>query len=511
MEGMMKYTNPVIKGFYPDPSVCFANGKYYLASSSFQYFPGVPIFESDDLINWRQIGYAITRSSQVKLDGVPSSGGIFAPTIRFHEGRFYMITNNNSANENYYIYTDDIYGDWSEPVVVEQDGIDPSLLFDEGHVYFISNGSDADGKGVINQCEIDVTSGRKLTDTRPIWQGTGGRYLESPHMYHIGDWYYLMAAEGGTEYGHMVTCARSRSVWGPFESCPGNPVLTNRNKAPYIIQGIGHGDLIEREDGEWFLVTLGFRQIHLWYPFHHLGREVFLTPVKFGEDGWFTAGVDGTTDESYEIQACDGAKVEKSTEVNQDSKRVGTLTFANMDWNIDWCYMRIPVYDNYVLEKDRAVLKGSPVTLYEAKSPTFIALRQRDFDMELSIKVRLYAVDESESEGGITIYQTENEHYDLFVAKTDTGYAAVLRLNLGGIKHIESICSLESDEAHFIIRADAMGYHFFVETDDEKVELGYGKSQFLSSEVCGGFTGVMIGLYAVGECKTEFCDFNLKY
>lgn len=223
------------------------------------------------------------------------------------------------------------------------------------------------------------------------------------------------------------------------------------------------------------------------------------------------AGVDGTTDESYEIQACDGAKVEKSTEVNQDSKRVGTLTFANMDWNIDWCYMRIPVYDNYVLEKDRAVLKGSPVTLYEAKSPTFIALRQRDFDMELSVKVRLYAVDESESEGGITIYQTENEHYDLFVAKTDTGYAAVLRLNLGGIKHIESICSLESDEAHFIIRADAMGYHFFVETDDEKVELGYGKSQFLSSEVCGGFTGVMIGVYAVGECKTEFCDFNLKY
>lgn len=591
----MKYTNPIIRGFYPDPSVCSANGKYYLASSSFQYFPGVPIFESTDLVNWKQIGYAITRSSQVKLSGVPSSGGIFAPTLRFHNGRFYMVTNNNSANENYYIYTDDIYGDWSDPIIVDQDGIDPSLLFDDGHVYFISNGSDENGQGVINQCEIDVTTGQKLSETKAIWSGTGGRYLESPHMYHIGSWYYLIAAEGGTEYGHMVTYARSKSVWGPFESYSGNPVLTNRNKAPFIIQGIGHGDLIQRvgvheriaesgnnagldgvaesddndtyvEDyryGDWFIITLGFRQISLWQPYHHLGREVFLTPVKFDDDGWFTAGIDGTTDAEYEISISDdsgsitaGLAEDNLAEDNfaEDNLAEDVITFENTDWNIDWCYMRIPEYDNYVLENDRAILKGSHVSLFETESPTFIALRQRDFDFSLSVKVKIselhsleehsleehsleehsfeehsfeehglegYGLEEHSfesdnneiytAEGGITIYQDENEHYDIALVKEASGYAAVLKLNLGGIRHVEKSIPLSSDEAEFKIKAEALGYHFSMMKDDEEIKLGYGRSQFLSSEVCGGFTGVMIGLYAYGKCCTEFEHFSLKY
>lgn len=143
----MKYSNPVIKGFYPDPSVCYANGKYYLVCSSFQYFPGVPLFESENLVNWKQIGHVLTRKSQVMLEKINSSGGVFAPTIRYHDGRFYMVTTNDTTHENFYVYTDDIYGEWSEPVFVAQSGIDPSLLFDDGHVYFISNGSDDYGDG----------------------------------------------------------------------------------------------------------------------------------------------------------------------------------------------------------------------------------------------------------------------------------------------------------------------------------------------------------------------------
>ena len=134
-------------------------------------------------------------------------------------------------------------------------------------------------------CEIDIATGRKLSSSKMIWKGSGGRYLESPHMYHINGHYYLVAAEGGTEYGHMVTCAMSDNVWGPFTGDPKNPVLTNRNKAPYLIQGIGHGDLIQDNYGDWHILTLGFRQMHLWMPFHQLGREVFLTPVTFDADG----------------------------------------------------------------------------------------------------------------------------------------------------------------------------------------------------------------------------------
>ena len=165
----------------------------------------------------------------------------------------------------------------------------------DGAAVSLHNGTDADGVNGVVQCQIDLATGEKLSPSRCIWQGSGGRFLESPHLYRIGDWYYLMAAEGGTEYGHMITYARSKSLWGPFTGYPHNPVLTNRNKAPYPIQGIGHGDLVQDARGNWHILSLGFRQQALWMAFHHLGREVFLTPVTFDEEGWFTAGTDGTT------------------------------------------------------------------------------------------------------------------------------------------------------------------------------------------------------------------------
>ncbi|NLC16269.1 MAG: glycoside hydrolase family 43 protein, partial [Clostridiales bacterium] len=235
----MRYHNPVIKGFYPDPSVCRAGDKYYLVCSSFQYFPAVPLFESGDLVNWKQIGHCLTRKSQIMLNKIDSSGGVFAPTIRYNEGRFYMTTTNASAQQNFYVWTDDIYSEWSEPIFVDQGGIDPSLMFDDGKVYFLSTGQDDEGKSGIIQCQIDIKTGQKLTPSKCIWQGTGGRYLEAPHMYKINDWYYLVAAEGGTEYGHMVTYARARSPEGKFENYAHNPVLTNRNLGAFELQGMG--------------------------------------------------------------------------------------------------------------------------------------------------------------------------------------------------------------------------------------------------------------------------------
>lgn len=289
----MKYTNPVIPGFYPDPSICKADGKYYMVCSSFQYFPGVPLFESQDLVNWRQIGHVLTRESQLPLEGADCSGGIYAPTIRYHEGRFYMVTTNVTSLGNFYVWTDDIHGEWSDPIQVQQGGIDPSLYFEDGKTYFMSNGDDDRGISGVTQCEIDIETGTKVSPSVCIWQGAGGRYLESPHLYKIKGQYYLMAAEGGTEYGHMVVYAKGPTVNGPFTNYPGNPVLTNRNLGGYVIQGCGHGDLVEDEKGNFWMVHLAFRQIDRWLPFHITGREVCLAPVTFGEDGWFTAGVGG--------------------------------------------------------------------------------------------------------------------------------------------------------------------------------------------------------------------------
>lgn len=490
----MKYKNPVLRGFYPDPSVCFANGKYYMVCSSFQYFPGVPLFESDDLVNWKQTGHVLTRKSQVMLDKINSSGGVFAPTIRFNNGRFYMVTTNDTTHQHFYVYTDDIYGEWSEPICVDQNGIDPSLYFEDGKTYFMSNGTDDSGDSGVVQCEIDIETGKKLSPSKTIWHGSGGRYLESPHLYKINGVYYLMAAEGGTEYGHMITCARSESVWGEFENCPFNPVLTNRNKAPYIIQGIGHGDLIQDKNGEWHILSLGFRQMDIWMPYHNLGREVFLTPVKFGEDGWFRAGNDGTTDEYYEIQG----------DFEQTLKN--TYTFENTDWNIDWCFMRHPDMKNYELYNDRAVLHGTGITLDDTDSPTFIALRQREFSGELSCRLKLDC-----GEAGVTAYMCEEEHYEAALRRCEGVTEAVLKLNIGGIKHVQTVVPVAGNEAVLKIKMDNYNYNFFVESDGSEVYLGSGQGKYLTSEVSGGFTGVLLGLYATGENNAEFSNFICDY
>ncbi len=495
----MKYLNPVIKGFYPDPSVCEADGKYYLAASSFQYFPGVPLFESDDLVNWTQFGYALTRPEQVMLDKINSSGGVFAPTLRYHNGRFYMVTTNDTTKQNFYVWTDDIYGEWSDPVYVNQGGIDPSLFFDDGRVYFISNSVYDGAKNGIVQCEIDICTGKRLTESRCIWTGSGGRFLESPHMYKINGKYYLMAAEGGTEYGHMITYAVSDSPWGSFTGYPDNPVLTNRNKAPYIIQGIGHGDLIQDKNDDWHILCLGFRQMHEWMPFHHLGREVFLVPVTFGSDGWFTAGRDGTCDEEYEIA---GNSV-------QNEKR--SYTFENMLWNVDWQYLRKPSPENYIFEKDGITLIGTDISLNDVDSPTFICTHQRDFRFELNVNISVDKVTndlcKDGTEAGVTVFHDENEHYDIAIKYDESGYYAALILNIGGINHTQATLRLEKNSCVFGIKADNYGYTFLA---DGK-ELGYGAAKYLSSEVCGGFTGTVIGFYAVGGIRASFSDLEIKY
>lgn len=490
----MKYNNPVLKGFYPDPSVCEANGRYYMVCSSFQYFPGVPLFESDNLVNWKQIGYVLTRPNQVMLDKINSSGGVFAPTIRYNNGRFYMVTTNDTTHQNFYVYTDDIYGEWSDPIFVDQGGIDPSLYFEDGKTFFISNGEDDYGEGGVVQCEIDIESGKKLSHSKSIWKGSGGRYLESPHVYKIKGRYYLMAAEGGTEYGHMITYAVSDDIWGEYKTAANNPILTNRNKAPYIIQGIGHGDLICDKYGDWHILSLGFRQMGIWMPYHNLGREVFLTPARFDEKGMLYAGLDGTTDESYEIKG----------DFTQDA--LPCYTFGNTDSNIDWCYLRKPDLSDYELSKDKYILKGTQLTLDDMDSPTFMALRQRDFNMALTTDVEIdcgYA--------GVTMYMCEDEHYDLFIRKAESGYEAVLKLNIGGIKHEQTVIPLDSNKARLKVTANNYTYNFFIVDGDKEIQLGYGNTKYLTSEVSGGFTGTMTGIFAVGNNTAIFTNFECRY
>lgn len=484
----MKIHNPIIRGFYPDPSICEAEGKYYIACSSFQYLPGVPVFESEDLVNWKQVANALTRTTQVELHKVPSSGGVFAPTLRYHEGTFYMVTNNNTFGKNFYIYTDDIKGEWSEPIFVDQEGIDPSLLFDNGKVYFTSNGNDAEGKGCILQCEIDIKTGEKLTESIPVWGGSGGRYLESPHLYHIGDWYYMMAAEGGTEYGHMITYARSREPFGPFEGYQGNPVLTNRNLGgnQSLIQGIGHGDLIRDKKGNYYIVCLGFRQSGEWQPYHHLGREVFLAPVSWQEDGWFTAGEQGIVTEWMDVDLS-----------GQQDMDIYQVSFENTGADdLRWSYLRDYHKENYQFTDRGLRLRGTKITLDEADTPTFAGIRQSEFHTCLNVSVSGEA-----KEAGITFYMDESQHYDLSLVQEKGERKAALRLRIGDAACIANTVDLPEgmEKVEFSVVSDPNRYEFYCMVDGEKKFLGSARTKYLSSEVAGGFTGVLMGLYAVDE------------
>lgn len=496
---IMKYQNPILRGFYPDPSVCKANDKYYMVTSTMQYFPGVPLFESNDLVNWKQIGHCLTRPSQVALESVDSSGGVFAPCIRYHEGVFYMTTTNSTTGQNFYVWTTDIESEWSEPIYVDQGGIDPSFYFEDSRVFFMSNGEDEDHVPGIVQCEINIKTGEKLSPSKTIWQGSGGRYLEGPHLYKINNLYYLLAAEGGTEYGHMVTYARSKSIFGPFESYPQNPVLTNRNLGGFFIQGVGHGDLIQAPDGSFYLIHLGFRQTGRWTCFHHLGREVFISKITFDEKGWFQAGENGTTTEYIELNHVTYPQLRKEKE-----------TFENTDWNLDWCYLRKPNPSYDITAKNRLTLYGSPVSLNEAKSPTFLGIRQKDFCMNLHCNVSI-----NYGEAGISIYMDENHHYDLLLKKVKQQYQAQCSVRIGNIETVVGKHKLSGiSQATFLIESDSQEYSFYIQQENEKILLGKGLTRYLSSEVAGGFTGVMIGLYAYSkktQNKAIFEHFSIHY
>lgn len=498
----MKYSNPIIPGFYPDPSVCKANGKYYMVCSSFNYFPGVPLFESEDLINWSQIGHVLTRDSQLPLENQSISGGVYAPTIRYNNGRFYMVTTNFGGDMgNFYVWTDDIYGEWSEPILVEQGGIDPSLYFEDGKCYFMSNGDDDEGVSGITQCEIDIETGKKLTPSKCIYNGAGGRYIESPHLYKFANEYYIMVAEGGTEYGHMVVYAKGPTPYGPFENYPKNPVLTNRNLGGYIIQGCGHGDLVEDNTGNVWMVHLGFRQIDRWMPFHITGREVYLVPVTFRDDGWFEAGVNGITPYEIETDRIPNYVVQKKN---------AKITFENTSLEKDWVYMRNPEKSWYSFNNKKVCIKPSTMGIDEAsKSPAFLAIRQCEMNGKVRCKVTLDA-----GESGISMYMNEEHHYDLFIRKCSEGYEVVKRSSIGGVNCEQNIVKIAGNEAVLDIKMTNKDYFFSCECDGTRYDLGSLQTRYLSSEVACGFTGVMIALYATCKHNAEptiFSDFEILY
>jgi len=277
-------TVPVLAGFHPDPSVVRVGDLYHLACSSFEYAPGVPLFRSTDLVTWELVGHALDRPSQLRAGAAGPSGGVYAPTLRHHDGLFWLVTTNvNDGPGHLLVSAPDLAGPWSDPVRIDAGGIDPDLAWDEDGTCWLT-WSD----GGIVQAALDPRTGALLSDPRTVWQGTGGQHPEGPHLYRVGPWWYLLIAEGGTGHGHAVTVARGTSPSGPFEPCPDNPLLTARGTSA-VVQNTGHADLVEGPDGTWAAVFLGVRPEGYFPGWHVLGRETFAAEVSW-QDGWPRVG-----------------------------------------------------------------------------------------------------------------------------------------------------------------------------------------------------------------------------
>lgn len=470
--------NPILPGFHPDPSIVAVGEDYYIVNSSFQYFPGVPIYHSRDLVHWDQIGNVLDRPSQLPLREATSWLGIYAPTIRYNDGTFYMITTNVGNGGNFMVTATDPAGPWSEPILLEQQGIDPSLYFEDGKCYMVSN-PDA----TITLCEIDPVTGKTLSPGKALWRGTGGRFPEGPHIYKKGRWYYLLISEGGTELAHKLTIARSRKIYGPYESCPDNPILTHCSLAAQEsnIQGTGHGDLVQAADGSWHIVFLAYRRNGGDY--HHLGRETFIAPVTW-ENGW---------------PVINGGKPIQEA-VSGPKARIDYR--FEMPFGPEWMHIQEPVQENYRCRRGVLELTGTGAGLsWGSWHPTALLRRQECADARFELPVKLL----TDGEAGLTIYQIFCGHADFFIRRSGDKAEAVVRVQCRSLNHEEAVLPLDRPEARLVVRAYGDHYEFYLEGK----EIARVDTALLSTEVAGGFTGVTVGPYCA-EGTAQYDGFHYE-
>lgn len=503
------FDNPVLSGSYPDPSVCRVGDDYYLVHSSFEYFPGVPIFHSRDLVHWQQIGHVLTRPSQLPLQHVRASGGIYAPTIRYHEGTFYVITTNIDGGGNFYVTAKDPAGPWSEPVWVDREGIDPSLFFDEdGTVYYTRHQGAGDGH--IAQAIIDIGTGELKTPLKNIWEGTGGAWAEAPHLYKVKESYYLMISEGGTSYDHMVTIARSDDPFGPYEANPANPILTHRDIPTHPIQAVGHADMVETPDG-WWMVALGIRPQPPEARFHHMGRETYLMPVAFDESGWPVVNGKGTIDSVMAAPALPNRPWPEA-----DPRDEFDAEALPLHWN----YLRNPYGEDYSLTERPGFLRliGSKRTLLDQDSPAFIGRRQTELDLAAGVRLEFDPRKPNE-EAGLVVMANDRNHYQVGLTLVGGKRMVFLRKVIDG-KIVTPIETVEISPGPVILSVSATPttYTFWVQSASPPwttVYLGTPLARYLSVESIGSdygmcFTGVYIGVYATGNgvTSTSPADFD---
>lgn len=508
------FYNPILPGWYSDPSICTnGEGDYFLVTSTFTYFPGVPIFHSTDLVNWKQVGHVLSRPSQlVNMKGQHVSGGIFAPAISYnpHNKTYYMITTNVGAG-NFFVKTQNPFGEWSDPIrLPEVGGIDPSFFFDEdGRAYIVNNDDAPDNKPeysghrTIRIQEFDVKTDKTIgprkilvnkgvhPEEKPIW-------IEGPHLYKINGKYFLMDAEGGTSNWHSEVIFRSDSPMGTYTPWEKNPILTQRHldpARPNPVTCAGHADLVQTKEGDWWAVFLACRPID--NRFENLGRETFLMPVKWSEDG-FPYMTQGEEVVPMVLKRKGVTRGEKVTFGNFEE----TDNFDNTALGMQWMTLRAPATDLYSLSETLGylTLKCTERSTTEKDTPAFVCRRMQHHRFECTTRMLFNPKDDKEA-AGLLLFKDERHQYFLCVSRPD-GKKRISLIKIGVPAEQElASCDLAADVKDFSLKVVSRGTHydFYYALEGSRdwtllckdIDAGY-----LSTATAGGFTGSTIGLYA---------------
>ena len=412
---MATVTNPILKGFNPDPSIIREGDDYYIATSTFEWFPGVQIHHSTDLISWELVARPLNRVSQLDMEGLPDSCGVWAPCLSYDKGAFFLVYSVVQQFEdlrgntpNYLVTTEDILGEWSEPIPLGNYGFDGSLFHDnDGKKWFTSMQVHPEkGKifgGIVVQ-EYDHESRQLVGPVNKIFEGTALGGTEAPHIYQRHGYYYLMLAEGGTEYGHAITLARSKSLFGPYEVHPKNPIITSRDKPGHPLQKAGHGDLVETKNGKTYCMFLVGRPL-TELGRCTLGRETVMAEMQWGKDDWLYGKHGKSPPTSIEIPKIKSLPPKKSP-VKRDN-------FESTSLDLSFQSLRRPMAEDWMNvnpEKGCLRLFGEK-GLNSLERQSLVARRVQSFHIEASTSVMFQPKSQGQMAGLVCYYNTNHWLY----------------------------------------------------------------------------------------------------
>ena len=525
----MQIQNPILRGFNPDPSIVRVGDDFYIATSSFSYFPGIPIYHSRDLVNWRRAGYAFSRADFLPLTPDRVSGGLFAPTLRYHGGLFYVIVANMSVLRTYVVTAEDPAGPWSAPHELPL-MFDPDLFWDGGVCYVSYASFSPNFRHRIVHRRLDTDKWEMTGDETDLWGGAlvGAASPEAPHLYKIGDYYYLLIAEGGTEHHHAVTVARSKSVNGPFEGYSGNPILTHRHLSRlHPICNVGHADLVELKDGSWYAVFLGSRLIEGYHK--NMGRETFLAPVIW-EDGWpVIAPKTGKCEWTYPAPNLPAHPFPTQAEgfdvgaPGSDWNFLGTPVGGF--WRLDGKNLLLRAVAESIrpadLEKLRFRLpRGNEAPEIVPRALSFVGRRQEHASFAAGVDVDFEPAD-AQSAGLVVLQHNFNELTVELAREDGRKIARCVKHRVttvggpfdGALEREETVlgtAELPAGTARLEIRGSGQTYSFFA----GGIPVAEGvRADFLGSETAGGFVGAYIGVFATGngtesDAEARFSGFS---